>query len=145
MAHKKSPTLPPLGKVIRDQMAERGRMSLRDLEALSGVSRSELSNIIRGLRMRPDPEALKAIARPLGVDARYLILLSTGMSLKDARDVMKKYAPEITYSFTGGKALRAREKKAAKYLDRISRLSPEGKKALDMILEADEARRRKKT
>ena len=144
MVSKKAPPLPTLGRVIRDLMDARPGMSLRALEAKSGVSRSELSNIIRGLRKRPDPEALKAIAEPLGVDARYLLLLSAGLSLDDAGEMSSKYAPRKTYASTVNKAARAKEADAVKYLDRIGRLSQEGKEALDLIIEADEARRRKK-
>jgi len=144
MARKKAPSLPTLGRVIRDLMDARPGMSLRALEAKSGVSRSELSNIIRGVRKRPDPAALKAIAGPLGVDARYLLLLSAGLSLDDAGEMSSKYAPRKTYAFTESKAGRAREADAVKYLDRIGRLSQEGKEALDLIIEADEARQRKK-
>ncbi len=78
-----------LGEVIKGRIKETPHMSLRNLERLSGISRSELSNIINGKRGKPKPETLKAIAPHLALPYEYLLHL-VGYLSRESWQRMKK-------------------------------------------------------
>ncbi|MEW6409335.1 MAG: hypothetical protein AB1488_04385 [Nitrospirota bacterium] len=67
---------PDLGNFIRDAIKNTPKMSLRNLERLSGVSHSELCKIMNRTRKTPNPEKLKSIAPYIKVDYKYLYYLA---------------------------------------------------------------------
>ncbi|MCQ6280282.1 helix-turn-helix domain-containing protein [Bacillus sp. EB600] len=61
-----------LGKRIREQRIEKG-ISLTQFAKQSGISKSYLSNLERGLQQNPSIEVLKKISEYLNVDIEILI------------------------------------------------------------------------
>lgn len=137
-----------LGEAIKELMRQRKRVTLRLLERRAGVSRSEISNIIRGLRKHPNHDALRAIAKALKVDPRYLIFLSSGLTFHDIDEIRARYELPRLYPEMGESLnLAAAEQPSvheepASYSNRVSELSPEGKVLLDYLLRADEVKRK---
>lgn len=132
----------PLGLFIIEQMRKHRRMTLRTLEMKSGVSRSEISNIIRGIRKRPNIEVLKALAKVLKVDPRYLIFLSSGLSFEDVDEIRRKYAPySVPHSYekiNGGAEYKVVNEQNMVYVHKIKALSPETRKVIENLIKAEE-------
>lgn len=106
-----------VGKRIRKLRLERG-LTLRELEARSGVSRTTISLYERG-KARMSLEALEKVARALEVSLPFLLSGDTG-----------DYASMLDASF----------------LRKLSRLSPEGRKSVMAYVEfllAEERKRRR--
>lgn len=133
----------PLGLFILEQMRKHRGMTLRTLEMKSGVSRSEISNIIRGIRKRPNIEVLKAIAKVLKVDPRYLVFLSSGLTFEDVEEIKRKYAPSYSPHLSYEKINHSMGYKVVNeqnmaYAHKIKTLSPETRKVIENLIKAEE-------
>lgn len=132
----------PLGLFILEQMRKHRRMTLRTLEMKSGVSRSEISNIIRGIRKRPNIEVLKALAKVLKVDPRYLVFLSSGLTFEDVEEIRRKYAPYSLPSpyerINQGAEYKVVNEQNMAYAHKIKQLSPETRKVIENLIKAEE-------
>lgn len=73
------------GKYLRG-LREKANLTMRKLDALSGVSHSYISQIERGERGIPSPEILRKLAEPLGVS--YPLLLKEAGYLEDGSMVI---------------------------------------------------------
>jgi transcriptional regulator with XRE-family HTH domain len=76
-----------LGDIISEAIQSIPKMSFRKLEAISGVTRSEISLIIHKKRKRPTPQVLKKLAAPLNLDYTYLYTLVGYLEEEDCRRI----------------------------------------------------------
>ncbi len=76
-----------LGNVVKGAIQRIPKMSFRKLEAISGVTRSEISLIIHKKRKRPTPQVLKKLAGPLNLDYTYLYSLVGYLEEDDYRKI----------------------------------------------------------
>lgn len=77
-----------LGDIIKEAIRRSPKMSLRKLEILSGVTRSEISLIIHKKRKRPTPQVLKKLALPLKLDYTFLYTLAGYLDEEDYRKIV---------------------------------------------------------
>lgn len=78
-----------LGAVIEEAIRGIPKMSLRKLEMLAGVTRSEISLIIHRKRKRPTPRVLRKIAGPLKLNYTYLYSLAGYLDEADYRRIAR--------------------------------------------------------
>jgi transcriptional regulator with XRE-family HTH domain len=77
-----------LGDIIKEAIRRSPKMSLRKLEILSGVTRSEISLIIHKKRKQPTPRVLRKLASALNLDYTYLYSLAGYLDEVDHRRIM---------------------------------------------------------
>lgn len=77
-----------LGNIIKEAIQRSPKMSLRKLEILSGVTRSEISLIIHKKRKQPTPRVLRKLASALNLDYAYLYTLVGYLDEEDHQKII---------------------------------------------------------
>lgn len=80
------------GNYLRELRRKRG-LTIRDLEAMSGVSNAHLSFLENGKRKPPSPETLHRLAGPLGVSYEELMVKAGHLSINEGRTNLDKLEP----------------------------------------------------
>lgn len=132
------------GGLLRNFLAgairKRPKLTLRALEEKSGISRSEISNIIRGVRKNPSTESLVALAKPLEVDPRFLILLASGLTFRDVEELKDKYGASKHHDQLD--SLEEEFMEEQYFIRKILDLSDEAKAVILQVIKLDEVKKK---